>query len=134
LKNGIHFAKRFKDNVDTGFRRYDKAIKSVGIHFYKMNKQYYVYIITNKPRGTLYIGVTDNIARRMQEHKNKMIDGFSKKYSLDKLVYCENYTDINDAIIREKMLKEWKRIWKIELIEQSNPKWEDLVEKDVFID
>jgi len=92
-----------------------------------------VYIITNKPRGTLYIGVTDDIVRRMQEHKNKMIDGFSKKYSLDKLVYYESYSEVNEAIHREKMLKEWKRIWKIELIERSNPNWDDFTEKDVFI-
>ena len=98
-----------------------------------MNKQYYVYIITNKPRGTLYIGITNDIIRRMQEHKNKMVEGFSKKYSLDKLMYYESYADVKEAIGREKMLKEWKRVWKIELIEQNNPNWEDLIEKDIFI-
>ena len=92
----------------------------------KFMKQYYVYIITNKPRGTLYIGVTDDITRRIYEHKNKLLDGFSKKYSLDKLVYCESCNNINDAIHREKILKKWERVWKIELIEQQNPKWEDL--------
>ncbi|GHT49455.1 nuclease [Endomicrobiia bacterium] len=91
-----------------------------------MEKQYYVYVITNKPRGTLYIGVTSNIARRIYEHKNKMIDGFSKKYSLYKLVYCESCNDVNAAIKREKMLKKWNRIWKIELIEKINPNWNDL--------
>ena len=69
----------------------------------------------------------------MQEHKNKMIEGFSKRYSLDKLIYCENYADVREALHREKMLKEWKRIWKIALIEESNPNWEDLIEKDIFI-
>ncbi|AKL97975.1 GIY-YIG nuclease family protein [Endomicrobium proavitum] len=98
-----------------------------------MTKQYYVYIIKNRLRGTLYIGVTNDIARRMYEHKNKLIEGFSKKYSLDKLVYCEICDDINSALRREKILKEWKRVWKIELIEQSNSNWNDLIENDVII-
>ena len=98
-----------------------------------MSKRYYVYIITNNPRGTLYIGVTDDIARRLFEHKNKMINGFSKKYLLDKLVYCETCNDINAAIQREKALKKWERLWKIELIEQTNPDWNDLMETDVII-
>jgi putative endonuclease len=93
-----------------------------------MPKQYYVYILTNKPRGTLYIGITGNIAKRIYEHKNKIIDGFSKKYDLNKLVYCESCDDVNAAIAREKMLKKWNRIWKIELIEQLNPAWDDLSE------
>jgi len=74
----------------------------------------------------LYIGVTSDIVKRMYEHKNKLVDGFSKKYSLNKLVYSESCTDANAAIKREKMLKEWKRVWKIELIEQINPNWLDL--------
>jgi putative endonuclease len=91
-------------------------------------KLYFVYIITNKVRGILYIGVTNDIARRMYEHKNKMIEGFSKKYSLDKLVYCESCNDVEAAINREKMLKKWDRLWKVELIEQMNPNWNDLSE------
>ncbi|MCL2334716.1 MAG: GIY-YIG nuclease family protein [Endomicrobia bacterium] len=98
-----------------------------------MSKTYYVYIITNKARGTLYIGVTNDILRRMYEHKNKLVPGFSKKYSLDKLIYFEHYTDINEAIKREKMIKKWERIWKLELIEQVNPNWNDLIESDIFI-
>ena len=98
-----------------------------------MNKQYYVYIITNKTRGTLYIGVTNDIIGRMYEHKNKLIPGFSKKYSLTKLIYFEQYADIREAIKREKMLKKWERIWKLELIEQFNPNWNDLIESDIFI-
>jgi putative endonuclease len=91
-----------------------------------MEKRYYVYIITNKPRGILYIGITNSIERRIYEHKNKLIEGFSKKYSLDKLVYCECCDDVYAAIKREKMLKKWNRLWKIELIESVNPNWEDL--------
>ncbi len=93
-----------------------------------MNKSYYVYIITNSKHGTLYIGVTNDLKRRIYEHKNKLIDGFSKRYSLDILVYYEETSSIESAIIREKQLKKWKRGWKIELIEEKNPTWEDLYE------
>ena len=89
-------------------------------------KTMYVYIITNKPQGTLYIGVTNNLVRRIYEHKNKIIDGFSAKYSLDKLVYYEIYNDEITAIQREKNLKKWNREWKVNLIESSNPLWLDL--------
>jgi putative endonuclease len=76
--------------------------------------------------GTLYIGVTNNLERRMFEHKNKLVDGFTKKYSLDRLVYFEAYQYVNDAIKREKNMKNWKRQWKINLIEEENTTWEDL--------
>jgi len=88
-------------------------------------KNYYVYIITNN-RKTLYIGVTNDLERRMYEHKHKLIEGFSKKYNLTKLVYYEIYNNINDAIKREKQLKNWQREWKIKLIENMNPEWRDL--------
>ena len=88
-------------------------------------KTMYVYIITNKPHGTLYVGVTNNLIRRIYEHKNKTLNGFSHKYSLDKLVYYEIYSDELTAIQREKTIKKWKREWKIKLIEQSNPLWLD---------
>ncbi len=88
--------------------------------------QYYVYILSNKPDGTLYIGMTKDIQRRILEHKQGSIDGFTKKYRLDVLVYLEMYHNVNDAISREKQLKKWKRLWKIELIEKGNPKWLDL--------
>jgi len=91
-----------------------------------IDKKYYVYIITNKSNKVLYIGVTNNLERRMFEHKNKLIEGFSKKYNLNKLVYYEETTDINNAISREKQLKNWHRDWKINLINQSNPEWRDL--------
>ena len=90
------------------------------------DKRYYVYIITNKRNGTLYIGVTNNLIRRIYEHKNKLVNGFSKKYGLDKLVYFEEYITIEDAIKREKYLKGKKRKYKIELIESMNKMWDDL--------
>lgn len=76
--------------------------------------------------GTLYIGMTNNMERRMYEHKNGLIDGFSKRYRLSKLVYFEFYQFVNDAIKREKQLKNWKRDWKISLIEEENKSWNDL--------
>ncbi|GAA4811577.1 GIY-YIG nuclease family protein [Litoribaculum gwangyangense] len=93
---------------------------------YKTIHQYYLYILTNQKNGTLYIGVTNNLERRMFEHKNKLIDGFTKEYGLDKLVYFEVFQYVNDAIKREKNMKKWKRQWKIDLIEQKNSKWDDL--------
>jgi len=88
-------------------------------------KNYYVYILSNEAR-TLYIGITNNLERRMYEHKNKIIDGFTKKYNLTKLVYYETTTEIRDAIAREKEMKGWLRIKKIIFIEESNPGWDDL--------
>ena len=75
-------------------------------------KQYYVYILTNKTNKVLYIGVTNNLIRRMYEHKNKLVDGFTKKYNLMKLVHFETTTDIHSALVREKQLKNWHRNWK----------------------
>jgi len=88
-------------------------------------KDYYVYILSNTSK-TLYIGVTNNLERRVYEHKNKLIDGFTKKYNLTKLVYFETTTDIKAAIYREKQLKGWLRSKKIALIEQNNSNWQDL--------
>lgn len=93
---------------------------------FKTIHQYYLYIITNKKEGTLYIGVTNNLERPMFEHKQKLIEGFSAKYNLDKLVYFETYQYINDAIRREKLMKKWKRQWKVNLIVEDNPFWNDL--------
>jgi putative endonuclease len=89
-------------------------------------KQYYVYILASKRNGTLYIGVTNDIVRRVCEHKNKLIEGFTKKYSVNILVHYEIFGDIRLAIVREKRLKAWKREWKIKLIEEQNPEWKDL--------
>ena len=88
--------------------------------------QYFVYILTNKSNKVLYIGVTNNLERRMYEHRNKMIDGFTKKYSLTKLVYFEETSDVRNAIEREKQLKNWHRDWKIKLVDNFNPEWKDL--------
>lgn len=87
---------------------------------------YNVYILTNKNNTVVYIGVTNNIERRLYEHKNELIKGFTKKYHLHKLVYNEVYNDINDALRREKQLKGWKRERKNALIQASNPNWEDI--------
>ncbi|MDU8885495.1 GIY-YIG nuclease family protein [Yeosuana sp. MJ-SS3] len=93
---------------------------------HKTIHQYYLYILTNKTCGTLYIGVTNDLERRMFEHKNELIEGFTKKYGLKKLIYFETFQYINDAIKREKNMKKWKREWKISLIEKDNPNWVDL--------
>jgi len=87
---------------------------------------YFVYILASKKNGTLYIGVTNDLIKRVWEHKNKFVDGFSEKYSVDKLVYYEIFEEIENAILREKRLKKWNREWKIELIESKNPGWNDL--------
>ncbi len=92
-------------------------------------KNYYVYIITNKPKGTLYIGLTNNLIRRSYEHQNGLIDGFTKKYNLKRLVYFEVFNLVEDAILREKRLKKWNRQWKIDLIEKANPNWNDLYQQ-----
>ena len=91
-----------------------------------MEKESYVYILASKRNGTLYIGVTSDLIKRVWEHKNKIVGGFSAKYSVDKLVYYEQHIDIMEAIRREKTLKKWLRKWKLALIEKSNPHWLDL--------
>ena len=87
---------------------------------------YFVYILTNKTNNVLYIGVTNNLTRRIIEHKNKLVPGFTKKYNLNKLVYFEEFTSILDAISAEKTMKGWLRRKKIQLIKSKNPQWEDL--------
>ena len=88
--------------------------------------QYFIYTLASKRNGTLYIGVTNNLLEGVNQHKNNLVDGFTKKYDVYNLVYYEAYKNINDAIAREKCMKKWKRKWKLELIESSNPNWEDL--------
>ena len=90
---------------------------------------YYVYILCSKRNGTLYIGLTNNLERRVFEHKNKVVKGFTEKYDVDKLVYAEEYDDVNEVRCREKRLKNWNRAWKIELIEKINPTWKDLYDE-----
>ena len=86
----------------------------------------YVYILTNNTNTVLYIGVTNDITRRIYEHKSNLVHGFSSRYKLCKLIYCESYNSIVDAIRREKQLKAWRRTWKEDLIKASNPQWKDL--------
>lgn len=86
----------------------------------------YVYMMTNKTNTTIYIGVTSNLVKRVWEHKNHVIDGFTDKYNIDKLVYFEIFQDELNAIKREKVLKNWHRKWKIDLIQKQNPAWKDL--------
>lgn len=87
---------------------------------------HYVYILASKKHGTLYLGVTNDLVRRVYEHKSKSVEGFSKRYDVDRLVWFEVYDDAVTAIAREKELKKWRRDWKIRLIEESNPNWDDL--------
>ena len=89
-------------------------------------KNYYVYMLVNKRNGTIYTGVTSNLIKRIYEHKNKFVEGFTTKYDVDKLVYYEIYDDPENAILREKRIKKWNRQWKINLIQKDNPLWNDL--------
>ena len=91
-------------------------------------KSYWVYILASKRNGTLYVGVTSNLPRRVYEHKEKLIEGFTKRYNVSQLVYAEEFKQINDAIYREKCIKKWNRAWKMRLIEEQNPDWMDLYE------
>ena len=87
---------------------------------------FYVYILSNKPSGVLYIGLTNELERRLDEHKNKILKGFTYKYNIDKLVYFEEFDTYEEAFTQERRLKKWNRDWKIELIEKENPGWDDL--------
>ena len=89
-------------------------------------RSFYVYILATARDGTLYTGITNNLIRRVYEHKNGIIEGFTKKYKTKRLVYFEETTDVQGAITREKRIKKWRRSWKIELIEENNPQWRDL--------
>ena len=89
-------------------------------------KYYFVYIMSSRKDGVLYIGMTNDLVRRVSEHKAEYFPGFSKKYKTKTLVYYESYRDVNVAILREKRLKKWNRVWKVKLIEKNNPEWKDL--------
>ena len=91
-----------------------------------MERQPAVYIMASKPNGTLYVGATSNLVKRVWEHKNDSVDGFTKRYSVHHLVYYELHDDMLSAVTREKQLKKWNRAWKLELIETQNPGWNDL--------
>jgi putative endonuclease len=89
-------------------------------------RSFYVYILANRIGGTLYIGVTNDLIRRVAEHRLKSVESFTKKYEVDRLVYFEQFDDVENAIKRERRLKKWNRAWKIRLIEEFNPDWDDL--------
>ena len=95
---------------------------------FKTTHQYYIYILASQKNGTLYIGVTNDLERRVLEHKQKINEGFTSKYNVSMLVYFESFQYINDAILREKRLKKWNCQWKINLIEEENKEWNDLSE------
>ena len=90
---------------------------------------FYVYILANKKNGVLYIGLTNELERRIEEHKSKILKGFTSKYNVDKLVYFEAFDTYPEAFTRERRLKKWNRDWKINLIEKENPNWTDLLAK-----
>jgi putative endonuclease len=93
-----------------------------------MSRRFFVYILANRPRGVLYIGVTNDLVRRLAQHKAKVMPGFSKSYGVVSLVYYEEYRSILEARAREATLKRWRRAWKLELIDQFNPDWRDLAD------
>jgi putative endonuclease len=94
-----------------------------------MPSSYFVYILASRRNGTLYVGVTNDLVRRIGEHKSKLVPGFTRKYRVDKLVYFEEYASVLEARARERALKRWDRAWKLALIEAMNPQWRDLSEE-----
>ncbi|MFM9845640.1 MAG: GIY-YIG nuclease family protein [Hyphomicrobiaceae bacterium] len=97
-------------------------------------KEFYVYIAASRPRGVLYVGMTSDLAARAWEHRERVLDGFTKRYWAGRLVYVERYEDARVAATRERAMKRWRRDWKIELIEKHNPTWRDLFEEVVRAD
>ena len=103
-------------------------MKTVPIAAEKVIRLYYVYLLTNKTHSVLYTGVTNNLQRRLYEHKNELVPGFTRRYHVHKLVCFEETSDVNAAISREKQIKGWSRAKKLALIELQNPQWQDLSE------
>ncbi len=91
--------------------------------------EYFIYILASKQNGTLYVGITNDIVRRVFQHKNNEVEGFTAKYQAHRLVWYESCSDVHGAIAREKQLKKWNRKWKLALIEESNPQWRDLYDE-----
>lgn len=106
----------------------DVVPAQAGIHTV-VDKAYYVYILASKRNGTLYIGVTSDIVRRVGQHRERLIDGFTQRYDIKRLVWFETHEDVKAAITREKQLKKWNRSWKIKLIQAGNPDWRDLYDE-----
>ena len=91
-----------------------------------MAKPAFVYILASRPNGAIYVGVTSDLSKRLYEHQHDLVDGHTKRYGIKTLVHFEAFDDVADAIHREKQIKKWKRVWKVELIEAGNPDWRDL--------
>jgi putative endonuclease len=106
--------------------RDDKVVARDDKKIHMIQKNCYVYILASQRNGTLYVGITSNLSKRIWEHKNHVVKGFTADYNVNQLVYYEIHNDINVAIQREKTLKGWRRKWKLELIEMKNPDWKDL--------
>ena len=127
---------RHRDDTDSGFDHFPAPGHNQRAHGVvsaalrnpevPVQKQPAVYILASKRNGTLYIGVTSDLVKRIWEHRNQMVSGFTKRYKIHQLVWYELHENMESAIIREKRLKEWQRKWKLELIEKFNPTWEDL--------
>ncbi|HTV26809.1 MAG TPA: GIY-YIG nuclease family protein [Xanthobacteraceae bacterium] len=98
-----------------------------------MGKRFFVYVLTNRPKGVLYVGVTNDLSRRIWEHKTKVTPGFTSKYGVTVLVYYEEFGSILEARDRERALKHWRRAWKFELIETVNPTWRDLYDELILL-
>lgn len=94
-------------------------------------KTYWVYVLTSEPRGILYVGMTSDLPRRVFEHRERLLEGFTKRYGVDRLVYCEPHAEASVAARRERAMKRWRRDWKIELVERDNPTWADLFDQVV---
>lgn len=104
------------------------AQREPGTHDRVSGMAYFVYLMASKRSGTLYLGITNDLARRTHEHKSRRNIGFTSRYGVDRLVWYEQFEDVRDAIDREKVLKKWRRAWKIKLIEDMNPEWKDFYE------
>jgi putative endonuclease len=124
---GFDIAQRFRINVMPGLTGHPEKQMTGGQVL--QGKQPCVYILASKRNGTLYIGVTSNLARRMYQHKNHFVAGFTKRYGIEMLVWYEIHATMESAIMREKQLKKWNRSWKIRLIESENRHWEDLYQR-----
>jgi putative endonuclease len=119
----VRLRRTFFEYLDSGLRRNDEVC-----WYSDMSKQPCVYMLASGRNGTLYVGVTSNLIKRVWEHKNHVVDGFTKKYKVDRLVWYEVHETMESAIQREKAIKEWLRAWKMRLIEKFNPAWADLYE------
>jgi putative endonuclease len=98
-----------------------------------MSSRFFVYILTNRPKGVLYVGVTNDLARRIWQHQSKAVPGFTRSYGVTKLVYYEEHASILQARERERAMKRWRRVWKFKLIEEVNPTWRDLYDELVML-